>query len=92
MVSTSDDVLEMSEVECGNVYVFDSGWEWGGWNRRLGLGLINHVVTVGVWDVCMGFGGVGGVGDSIYGWLSPEPGRVGDVMSVCVVSLDYLCR
>ena len=34
------------------------------WVRGYGLGFINHVVTGGAWDVCLGFdcGCVGGVG------------------------------
>ena len=52
----------------------------------LGLGFTNFGGTWGKWDLCFGCGGVGGVGQ-----LGPWSGRVGVVMSVCVVSLDSLC-
>ena len=56
--------------------------------RGLGLGFTNPVGIGGLWDVCLWLccGGVGGV------WLGAWYGRVGDVMSDCVVSLDSLWR
>ena len=47
--------------------------------------------------LCFGCGGVCSVGGECVGGLRPWSGRVGgpgwgDVMSVCVVSLDSLCR
>ena len=44
----------------------------------MGLGLTNLVGTGGVWDMCLGYGCVGGM----RGWLGPGSGRVGGVMSV----------
>ena len=42
--------------------------------------------------LCFGFGGVGGVGGEWVGGLGQGLGGWGGVMSVCVVSLDSLCR
>ena len=57
------------------------------------LGFTNSGGTWGKWDICLCFvcGGVGGVGGEWVGGLSQGPGGLGGVMSVCVVSLDYLC-
>ena len=53
----------------------------------LDLGFINPVGTGGLLDVhlCFAYGGVGGEWALIRVWK-------GGVMSVCVVSLDSLCR
>ena len=66
------------------------GLWWGEFLRALGLGFTNPGGTWGKWDmcVCFVFSGVGeewvgGFGQGLVEW------RV--VMSVCVVSLDYLC-
>ena len=58
-----------------------------------GVGVTNSGGTWGKWDMCMCFGcdGVGGVGGEWVGGLGQSLGGWGDVMSVCVVSLDYLC-
>ena len=49
--------------------------------------------TWGKWDMCLSFGcgGVGGVGREWVGELGQGLEGWGGVMSVCVVSLDYLC-
>ena len=52
----------------------------------LGLGFTN---SVGKWDMCLCFG-CGGMG-SVGGKVGQGLGEWGGVMSVCVVSLDYLC-
>ena len=83
------------------MYVFASGrrgWRGGEWMRGLGLGL-----GLGFTQSCGNRGSVGRV--SVFwlrwcGWcmwrvgrgLGPGSGEWGGVMSVCVVSLDYLCR
>ena len=66
------------------------GGEEGEWMRGLGLGCTNYVGTGRVLDVCLCFGcgcvggkWVGGLDQGLEGW--------GGVMSVCVVSQDYLC-
>ena len=41
--------------------------------------------------LCFGCGGVGGVGREWVGGLGQGMGGWCGVMSVCVVSLDYLC-
>ena len=41
--------------------------------------------------LCFGCGGVGGVGGEWVGGLGQGLGGYCDGMSVCVVSLDYLC-
>ena len=43
--------------------------------------------------LCFGCGGVcvGGVGGEWVGGLGQSLGRLGGVISACVVSLDYLC-
>ena len=63
------------------------------WVRGLCLGFTNPVGAWGVLDMCLclGCGAVGCVREG-SGWLLPWFGRVGGVMSVCVVSLDSLCR
>ena len=65
-----------------------------GWMRGLGLGFTNPVGTGEVLDVCLcfGCGGVGGVGGEWVGGLDQGREGWGDGMSVCDVSLDYLCR
>ena len=62
-----------------------AGWE------VLGLGFTNPGGTWGKWVMCLcfGCGGVGGVGGS--GWAASPRVWDGGVMSVCVMSLDYLC-
>ena len=68
------------------------GGEGGEWMRGLGLGFTNPVKTRGVFDVCLDFGGVSGVcGEWVWGLDQGLEGW-GDVMSMCVVSLDSLCR
>ena len=59
------------------MYVFGSGQcglRGGEWMRGLGLGFTNHVRTWGVFDMCLGCGGVGGLDQGLDGW--------GGVMSV----------
>ena len=48
----------------------------------LGFGFTNSVGIWGKWDMCLCFG-CGSVGQGLGEWSG--------VMSVCVVSLDYLC-
>ena len=55
--------------------------------KRLCLSFTNPAGTVEM-CMCVGCGGVSGVG----GGLGQDLGRWGGVMSVCVVSPDYLCR
>ena len=79
------------------MYVFGSGRVgrcWGEWVTGLGFGFTNSGGTWGKWDMCLclGCGGVGGVGGDWVGGLYHGLGGWGGVMSVCVVSLDYLCR
>ena len=58
----------------------------------LGLGFTNSGGTWGKWDMCLcfGCGGVGVGGEWVGGLVHGLGGWCG-VMSVCVVSLDYLC-
>ena len=60
----------------------------------LGLGFTNSGGTWGKWDMCLcfGCGVVGGVGGEWVGGWCQGLGGWGGVMSVCVVSLDSLCR
>ena len=77
------------------MYVFGSGRGgrcWGEWVTGLGLGFTNSGGTWGTWDMYLCFGCVGGVGGEWVGGLGQDLGGWGGVMSVCVVSLDYLCR
>ena len=75
VLSSAGDVLEMSVV------------------RGLGLGFTNSGGTWGKCDMCLcfGYGGVGGVGGEWVGCLTQGLGGWFGVMSVCVVSLYYLC-
>ena len=61
--------------------------------RGLDLGFVNPGGTWGKWDMCLCFccGGVVGVEGVWVGVLGQSLGGLGCVMSVCVVSLDYLC-
>ena len=61
--------------------------------RGICLGFNNLVVTGEVWDVrlCLGYGGMGGVG-GVRVWLGKGLGGLAGVMSVYVVSLDSLWR
>ena len=72
----------------------DVGGEGGEWIRGLGLGFTYYVETGGVLDVCLCFGcsGVGSVGGELVWGLGQGLAGWGGVMSVGVVSLDYLCR
>ena len=65
----------------------------GEWVTGLGLGFTNSGGTWEKWDMCLcfGCGVVGGVGGEWVGGLGQSLGGCGGVMSVCVVSLDYLC-
>ena len=65
---------------------------WG-WVTGLDVGFTNSGGTWGKWDMCLcfGCGGVGGVGGDWVSGLGQGLGGWGGVMSVCVVSLDYLC-
>ena len=67
------------------------GGERSEWKRELGLGFTNPVGTGGVFDVYLCFG-CGGVGGEWVGGLDQGLERWDGVMSVCVVSLDSLCR
>ena len=76
------------------MYVFGSGRGgrcWGEWVTGLGLGFTNSGGTWGKWDMCLRFG-CSGVGGEWVGGLGQGLGGWGGVMSVCVVSLDSLCR
>ena len=55
------------------------------------LGFTNPVGTRGVLDMCLCFG-CSGVGGEWVGGLDQGQERWGDIMSVCGVSLDFLCR
>ena len=79
------------------MYVFGSGpggRRWGEWVTGLGLCFTNSGGTWGKWDMCLcfGCGGERGVGGEWVGSLGQGLGGCGGVMSVCVVSLDTLCR
>ena len=65
----------------------------GEWVTGLGLGFTNSGGTWGKWDMCLcfGCGGVGGVGGDCFFGLGQGLGGWGVVMSVCIVSLDFLC-
>ena len=70
-----------------NVYVFGGVGGEGISELGLGLGFTNPVEAWEVWDVCMCLDW------AVCAWgLWPVSGRVGDVMYVCVVNQDYLCR
>ena len=96
VLASAGDVLEISVVRgVGGVYDMRMclarggvGGVGGEWVTELGLGFTNSGGTWGKWDMCLcfGCGGVGGVGGEWVGGL--EDGG----MSVCVVSLDSLCR
>ena len=73
------------------MYVLGQGGVGGEWMRELGLYFINPVGTGGVLDMCLCFG-CGGVGGEWVGGLDQGLEVWGGVMSVCVVSLDSLCR
>ena len=60
----------------------------GEWVTGLGLDFTNSGGTWGKWDMCLCFG-CGGVESEWVGGVGQ--GGWGDVMSVCVVSLDSLC-
>ena len=62
----------------------------GEWVTGLGLGFTNSGGTWGEWDMCLCFG-CGGVGREGVGGLCQGLGGWGGVLSVCVISLDYLC-
>ena len=90
VLSSAGDMLEMSVVRgvggvCNMYMSLARGGVGGVGGERIGLGLTNSGGTWGKWDMrlCFGCGGVGGVGGG-SGWE-------GCVMSVRVVSLDYLC-
>ena len=53
--------------------------------------MTNPVGTRGVWNVCLCLSG-GGVEVLWVSWVSWARVLKGGVVSVCVVSLDYLCR
>ena len=65
---------------------------WGEWVRRLGLGFTIPVETGGVWGVCLclGCGGVGGVGRGAgaWWWLGPGSARMG----LCYVAVCCDCE
>ena len=54
------------------------------------MGFANPVGTRIVYDVCLFR--VALVLEGVDGWLALGSGRVGVVMSLCIMSLDYLCR
>ena len=65
------------------------------WVTGLGLSFTNSGGTWRRWDMCLcfGCGGVGvGIGGEWMAGLGQGQGGWGGVMSVCVVSLDSLCR
>ena len=70
------------------------GWRGGECIRILSLGFTNPVGTGGVLDVCLclGCGGVCGVGGKWVWGLDEGLEGWGGVMSVRGVSLDYMCR
>ena len=63
----------------------------GEWVTGLGLGFSISRGPWGKWGLCFGCGGVCGVRGELVGGLDQGLGGWGGVMSVCVVSLDYLC-
>ena len=93
VLASAGDVLEMSVVRgvggmCDICMCLARGWVEGVGEERIGFGVYQfwrNMGKVGYVSV-FGCGGVGGewvVGLGQRGW--------GGVMSVCVVSLDYLC-
>ena len=102
IVSSAADVLWMSvvrgmrgvDVVCQMYMCFARGGVGGEWMRGLGLGFTNPVGTGGVLDVCLcfGCGSVGGIGGEWVGGLGQGLEVWGCIMSVCVVSLESLCR
>ena len=66
-----------------------------GWAREGRCCFANPGETWGKWDMCLCFGcggvGVGDVGGEWMDGLGQGLGGWGSVMSVCVVSLDFLC-
>ena len=81
-------------MTCVCVWLGRVGGVVGEWMTGLGLGFTNYGGTWGKWDMCLCFGcnGVGGVGGEWVGGLGQGLGGWGGVMSLCVVSLDSLCR
>ena len=102
VLASAGDVLEISVMRgVGGVYDMcmclargGVGDVWGEWVTGLGLGFTNSGGTWGKWDMCLcfGCGGVGDVGGEWLGGLGQGLGGWGLVMSLCVVSLDSMCR
>ena len=101
VLASACDVLEIS-VERGVGGVYDMrmclarggvGGVGGEWVTGLGLGSTNSRGTWGKWDMCLcfGCGGMGGVGGEWVDGLGQGLGGWGGVMSVCAVSLNFLC-
>ena len=104
VVSSAADVLWMSVVRgmrglcemfmCMCLAPGGVGREGSEWMRGLGLGFNNPVGTVVVSDVYLyfGCGAVGGVGGEWIVGLDHGLEGWGGVMSVRVVSMDFMCR
>ena len=73
----------MEHLRCARVSRVVGG-EWGEWTRGLGLVFTNPVGTGGVLDVCLclGCGGVVGVGGKCARGLDQGPEGWGSAMSV----------
>ena len=79
-----------------HVYVFGSGWGgryWGWVGDMIRCGFTNSGGTWGKWDngMCVGCGGVGDVGGEWVGGLGQGLGGWSGVMSLCAMSLYYMC-
>ena len=97
VLSSACDVLEMSVVRgvggvCDMCMCLARGGVGDEWVTGLvwALPILEEHGESGI-CVCFGCGGVGGVGGKWVGGLGQGLGGWGGVMSVCVVSLDYLC-
>ena len=100
VLSCVGDMLEMSVVRgvcgfCGMCMCLTRGGVGGvggEWVTGLGLGVTNSGRTCGKWIcVCVWLRWCGWCWEKWVGGLVPVLGGWGVVMSVCVVSMDYLC-
>ena len=101
VLSSAGDVLEMNVVRgvggvcdmCMCLSRGGVGGVGGEWVTGLGFGFTNSGGTLENWDMCLCFccGVVGGVGGEWVGGLGQGLGGWSVIMSVCGVSLVYLC-
>ena len=94
VVSTTDDVLELSGVRV--VRGVSEGCEINMYLARDGVGGVGGSIRFGLYQSCRNKGSVGHVSVFGYCWEEWVVGLVKDlggvVTSMCVVSLEYLCR